>query len=87
MGWWGTINGMKSNLMNTKNTPYIVAGGVVFVGMALLIFNYWTAEPVTRDPNIGADLRQLLGVLMLVGGAAAGFILVLIRLVKRLIKK
>jgi hypothetical protein len=77
---------MKNKLLNSKNIPYFVAGITILLGVALLVFNYLTAEPITRDPNIDADLRQLLGVLIISVGSVSYFVVALIRSVKRLRK-
>jgi hypothetical protein len=82
----GYNSAMKNKILNPNNTPYLLAGGSVFLGVALLVFNYLTAEPIARDPNIGADLRQLVGMLMIIVGSVSYFVVALIRLVKRMRK-
>lgn len=70
----GCNKAMKNKLLVSKNTPYFVAGSFVLAGLALLIFSYMIADTVTRDPNMGADLLRLFGVLLLIGGTTSGLI-------------
>lgn len=75
---------MKSSLLGSESVPYLLSGASVFAGVVIRVFGHLTAEPVTRDPNIGADLVQLLGTLMIIGGIVGGLLVFITRKVKRI---
>lgn len=78
---------MKTSLLNPKNTPYLLAGVSVVAGAALFIFATVTEGPVTRDPNIGTGLLQLLASLLIIVGVVGGGITLLVRKVRASRKK
>lgn len=64
--------------LNMINKQIIISSITVLVGLGLLSFAFWGQPPVSRDPNIGAGILFLLGIVV----AACGIVWLVVELIK-----
>ena len=74
---------MKLKLLDRKNAPYLISWSGVLAGAVLFICGRLSAEPVAGDPDIGASLIELVGVLVVIGGILGSIVTFVLRKLAR----